>query len=1072
MRASSPWEKLLRPPKEVRSPAAKRYKQERFVLNYLRAKRPDIFAGEPGVIVSRQESDDMVAHMKLKASGYNFKHRVQLLIRILQRGNENLGWEAAVPSPPVIVPREISRYTPDLFSELQKLRLLESAFLKDLEKPIPDTVSACLGQTILSAIIYGGLLYTKWHEPWISALNSGIRTFENLLWLDMETKIPIRWYKENTENNTKKKPKIEEYWLVRRRWFADPLTHALILRLMSHYHDDLLNLQHSPNPWQCLQYYLRTLGLDKKALPENMNALIRSASARLGLSVQPYLISFATGRTSSVSMPAEAWTRLINGASVPYGSREPIGQEALSEIEEITIDQQCAKISMAQQQKLLIKLEKAVSPYQDYSKRTHAESHEDIGKFWEEYAGTLVPVIQLLKHWATYRLTHHADLGINYQKRLRPSSARTYLQKIGSVLLAEAGDRNILTMEPEELQELYLDATRSKGSETMRADCARVLSLFHRYLIMNHNAPIIDFGEILGQSVPDEMRVDANLIAPASFDNVVHVLHGDTMSLSRSQQMRILIATLGFRCGLRRSEVRKICLTDIVGRTDPELLIRSNRYAYAKSNDSVRKIPLRPLLSAKEFKKLSGWLELRRSEDNSALANSLLFCEFGRPNQMLSNDVFASIELVMRQVTGDGSLRFHHLRHSFVNWMLVRLSGVNAVEGERQPDFLNHPLFCEKSCLAANRALLPNDPLGRQTLYAVSQLCGHASPETTLSTYIHLCDYLLGRELARPELQPELTEKAIMQITGLKRARIFRIRQHSQLSGWSVADFHGGMHKHSKSSLADPLLMIAKEPDLTPCKETAVSDIPHWTLLQAIIEKSQRYDVSVNQIADDFDVLSKGFSSDDVHRWCQTAANIRNMKTSADNYRHYDADILNRLGKVFPVRPHQRSDIALVENIFKVVSRMSADERQVLRWGLTTFITRFCMGNWSLRLGKIDDVRKFLSFLQLLGISKSSVRLIHYPGPNISDEHSRLHRLRWTKVLGLQPDQCIPAGKGNRTGYMDFGSVGIQVRSKYGADVSGKGTVRYGVSYGLRYGVYMLVIVLGVETDFGRMDDK
>lgn len=1070
--SSTPWEKLLRAPKGIRSPAAKRSKQDKFVLKFLKDRHPDIYAGDRDVIVTRQEADAMVEYLKKGASGYNFKHRVQLLIRIMQQGSEKLGWDASIPSPPLIVPREPARFTHNLFTELQSLRCLEVAFLKDLEQPIPETTSVRIGQTLLSAIIFGGLLYQKWLEPWICSLDSGVRVAKDLLWLDMEIKVPIRWYKENTGENVKKKPKIEESWTVKRRWVADPLTHALILRMQSKYPDDLQNLHKALNPWQCLQYYFCRLDLNKQDFPASVNALLRSATTRLGLSVPPYLVSFASGQINSVSLPDATWARLISGKAVPNGNREANRQEAFPASVPLTFDQKSAKVSLATQQKFLLEVLRAICPQDNDSKRKHIESLTAITRFETAHSGELVPVLQLLAQWATYRLTHHGDAGVTFQARLRPTSARCYISRIGSVLLAEAADSNILDLDPEELQELYLDATKAKGSVLCRSDCARVLSFFHQYLVAVHFAPVVDFGEIFGQAMPDELRVDANLISPGDFDALMQVLRGDTPTQSRYSVMRSLMATLGFRCGMRRGEVRKLCLADIVGNIRPELIIRNNRYAYAKTNDSVRRIPLRPLLSKDELSTLLAWRNLRLDEDHTPLQQSLLFCEFGQPTIRLSSNIFSEIEAAMRQVTTDMTLRYHHLRHSYSNWLLVRLTTEPLSTGISQPEFLDHPIFSKKSCAIAKQTLLPNDPLGRQSLYAVAQLDGHASPETSLSSYIHVCDYLLARELSRPELQPFLTESAIMQITGLKRARAFRVRQHSQGKDWQIFDYIAGMHKHCNSALADPLLKVAQNPDLTPCKNPAAVDLPHWTLLQAIIDKSKSCMPTVDKIVEDFDILSKGFSSDDVQRWSLIAIGIMGMKTEFGIPRHYDAEIERKLGKIFPRRPRLRPDIAIVESIFKIVERMSFDDRQKLKAGISFFITRFTVEAWSLRFGKVDDALEFISFLQRLGIPKDSIRLRHYPGPETTTEQCRRHRLHWAKVLGFKPDQCIPVGKGNRTGYKDAGSIGIQIRSTYAEIGCGKSIrVRYGLNYGLRYAIYMLAIALGHEADFGQVND-
>lgn len=100
------------------------------------------------------------------------------------------------------------------------------------------------------------------------------------------------------------------------------------------------------------------------------------------------------------------------------------------------------------------------------------------------------------------------------------------------------------------------------------------------------------------------------------------------------------------------------------------------------------------------------------------------------------------IQAVLAQATGDVSIRFHHLRHSFATWAVFRLlrpliddraiAGVSA--------FSSVDLSLPR-CQEWREKLLMQSP-GQEAIWLVCQLMGHVSPAVTRRSYIHLLDWL------------------------------------------------------------------------------------------------------------------------------------------------------------------------------------------------------------------------------------------------------------------------------------------------------------------------------------------
>jgi hypothetical protein len=117
-----------------------------------------------------------------------------------------------------------------------------------------------------------------------------------------------------------------------------------------------------------------------------------------------------------------------------------------------------------------------------------------------------------------------------------------------------------------------------------------------------------------------------------------------------------------------------------------------------------------------------------------AKQTSLVFSD----NALLSQS-FNLVTTTMQLVTGDPSMRFHHCRHSFCNWTYVRLSHTKGNEWS-QYTFLDADYFSEKHCEQL-KARLEISSYTRKKMWALATLLGHASPTTSISSYLHIVDW-------------------------------------------------------------------------------------------------------------------------------------------------------------------------------------------------------------------------------------------------------------------------------------------------------------------------------------------
>ncbi len=252
----------------------------------------------------------------------------------------------------------------------------------------------------------------------------------------------------------------------------------------------------------------------------------------------------------------------------------------------------------------------------------------------------------------------------------------------------------------------------------------------------------------------------------------------DQESASTLGQIRYWIFVLGYRAGLRISEALSIQVRDIqipkvsLDLSEFILLVRANRYVDVKSHDSRRQLPLHLLLTAEERLSFEQFVLHKKSSARSP--SVMLFSEGSDTVAPLEDaEVHPVIHQAMRGVTGDASLRYHHLRHSLANHLLLAYHQIS-------------PPWPAPSHLEPLFHTLGQGP-GRSGLYLISQLLGHASPETTLRSYIHCQDWIAHHylhktdRLIHPGAEVSMASgdafAQVLDLFGVKPARIRKWKQ-------------------------------------------------------------------------------------------------------------------------------------------------------------------------------------------------------------------------------------------------------------------------------------------------------
>jgi len=472
--------------------------------------------------------------------------------------------------------------------------------------------------------------------------------------------------------------------------------------------------------------------------------LLRKIDYSLRLS--PIGFAFLTGYTQSQLLPPAAFFRLLTNRTVSHGRELTDSGPVMTIREQRSWHQQNQReqyASVAEQEAELKHMLDSLRPPKGrhVNGRLAVGRSELIAKFgqWLEVnQQAFSPYLWLVMAWAKALLTEGGQVKAN----LKPTTIVDYVMSVGPAFMSLMSPYRVDALGADDWLELLNQLTQMIKSPH-RKGFVVYLATFLRDSELVQDLPVEELEVVVRQG-----GVDANLVSVNHVEIILSYL------LQRKDQIArdaALLLCLCFFSGLRRSEAAFLQLADVAigslaakleGHVD--LHVRSSVRRGLKSASSRRVLPLdvlwpRPLLDLLHSKVI-----YRRS--NGGRPTSLLFegatgCE---PEFRLITDL-------LHQVTGDRSIRIHHLRHSFANWQWFRLNPALLDPARQQVSLFAHDTFSAQEIDKLHRRL-GLQPYSRKSMFVLCHLLGHADPATTISSYLHLKDlagYLaLGAEQA------------------------------------------------------------------------------------------------------------------------------------------------------------------------------------------------------------------------------------------------------------------------------------------------------------------------------------
>ena len=605
--------------------------------------------------------------------------------------------------------------------------------------------------------------------------------------------------------------------------------------------------------------------------------------------------------------------------------------------------------------------------------------------------------------------------------KMAVSTCKAYVFSVGTRLGGLIG-HSISEFGAAELTSLYEEALADSETPGVRRKLVRVLREFQRYLEIEHKAEPINSAEVFGIGA-GLVPVDANIVTDQEFVDIRDrfakgsgkALPTLTMAQDDDQlsESAWLILTLAYRCGLRRMEVLKIELVDVLLHLFPELLVRPNEYRRLKTKSSTRKMPLFALLNAEEIDRLKQWCHKRLEEEKISPYSSFLFALPKRNHKFIPQEsLFKLLHQVMREITGDASLRFHHLRHSFASRMFVLLAAYPPKCKARVISTLPGYASAFDNSDQLRSALLGMTGTTRRLVWAVCGLLGHSGPDVSLEHYIHHLDIVLAEALTHEAIAPSIA--AVTKAAEKSTSQAYRHRKDDSLDTWADHLFQKSFageprrarkHEGEATSIAN----VNSSPPMTKEKEAELALYRLWECLFDIKTSGKSIE-TLSQI--------HGVVATNLTRYSANADWLFSLKTSEkpDSHRHRFMKVTPdlRYPEIFqliavPRKHHEERDRKVIGELETKFREIYSENKSLVLEVVEKYALK-SREDFSGMIFKMPDelidAFAFLSFLKLLGLKNDQIKFIRFdPKDTRSSAMSK-----WRKALKIHPSKLIDWG--------------------------------------------------------------
>lgn len=705
-------------------------KRQLEVLKIIAKSCPEVFIGAHGISISNSQVAEWQQQIQLIDSDniYALRDRLNFLTRGLSNGQKMLMWDVSVPAPLTITHSETNPFTPNNFTALKAHRSWQQRIEEGIETQafldLLNTGNDLKGHRKLEAE------YISWGLVMYYCI-----TADCLLDHKSVNSLPIFSTTLTLENNDAwielfdKRPEGLKRIPPRRRWMLSATTVGLILQHINDHGHPMVEDYDSAKAFAHKAW--RQLHKACRVKFNSIASTLQGASLAYRFYIPSYLVNDAQGKSSGTSLSPNRWQQLIRGGARKLNKPEGLAKDFTGAHQagaSPSARKPVTRVSLIKSRQILAELKDKLYKRKSQPRLTYLEKSKAISLAIER-ATEAAPIIEYVCCWIQYL----------HSKKRKQSTLYNYINRVGFSLFQHLGNEQVDTDHIDSLRKAYEEIIDSAVSQNDRSYKLGLLCQFHDFLVEKHGIPSLEISKRGSDESAKQTLADANLLSEEEFECICYSLLSSACGEFSKAQYWIFV--LGYRAGLRASEASSIQIRDLqlpkaeVPEGDFFLFVRPNRFVDTKSFDSRRQLPLHLLLSSQEREEFERYVR-ERKEMNSHASAMLFSSQADSTRPIDDSDIYPTIHHIMRAITGDSTLRYQHLRHSLANHLLIAF----------------HDIAVPFSTPSHLKSLL--DYLGhritRKGLYFISQLLGHASPDTTLQSYIH-CQSLLLQNFLKPD---------------------------------------------------------------------------------------------------------------------------------------------------------------------------------------------------------------------------------------------------------------------------------------------------------------------------------
>ena len=846
---------------------------------------------------------------------------------------------------------------PETLALASSAKKWRAALLEILENFSDRNFHERLAIVMISGVLFGCLLRKDLIDQLPERIAHGVRKFKDDVWIDF----------------------VDAQSGSIHRWLPDDVTVMLIgqFRLMS----DFSQTVHSDHLTRGLKTVMQEIKAgasannDKKLFDE----LIYRAKAFFSLQLPGLLSAYANGEVRSASLSESAYLRLLSGLPIiPPPLPEPPERSTIRPHPRLSQEAQAGKIV---KEEIFIAIRNEFPPSASGATQLKGERKNRLSSLSKSLskiaeAHPEIPSIAFaLLSWTD----HLANEGSVIVKEPTPSTIYSYVSDISTPLTLFAGDVDFIELSEAELSDLYLRVI-DHGSVKNRMSRATSLRYFHEFCVEEFDLEDIDWDEVAPGYTSGTSRVSANLVTHTEYLLAKDMIENHPALTLRERQMNKLALVLLYRCGLRLGELLRLTVSDVILGTQKILLVRNGIYGKTKTRAGVRQVPWLDRLQEDELNLLKMWIDHRRTIVKKDPWGALFGTDAESRVLEMRINLSRTLTHVLRHVTGDNSIRIHHLRHGVATAALSLALGDSSTHAATQNAAMLFNFTSYDPASEFRLFHLGNASCTRRINYAIAQAIGHTSPRTTCWHYGHSLDVMLHEYVGRSIV---LKNVQIAKISGIKQNLLnvtaFKnpdVAPALLAQRWMFKSIQG---LDSTITLADHPADASNLPSPQPIRPIYSPLLAH-RLLVDIANNFPRVQIAKRHAREEIEITK-----------IEKAALKLERSTGYTQYH-----LANR-GKATPVilsniefRTVEKLFTGHAREIWPRLKDVLSDPRKVraLEDGLEVWSEYFQKSHKGLRVTYTDDLEKFLAILELIGIDRNQIILTSKEWDTDDKEHS------------------------------------------------------------------------------------